>query len=47
VTYAVDGIRGVMMGISRFNLLFDFALVCLFALVMVLIGTYAFKKMKL
>jgi ABC-2 type transport system permease protein len=47
VTYAVDGIRGVMMGISRFNLLFDLALVCLFALVMVLIGTYAFKKMKL
>jgi ABC-2 type transport system permease protein len=47
VTYAVDGIRGVMMGISRFNLLFDFTLVCLFALVMVLIGTYAFKKMKL
>jgi len=47
VTYAVDGIRGVMMGISRFNLLFDFGLVCLFALVMVLIGTYAFKKMKI
>jgi ABC-2 type transport system permease protein len=47
VTYAVDGIRGVMMGISRFNLLFDFTLVCLFALVMVLTGTYAFKKMKL
>ena len=46
VTYAVDGIRGVMMGISRFNFLFDFAIVCLFAVVMVLIGTYAFKKMK-
>jgi ABC-2 type transport system permease protein len=47
VTYAVDGIRGVLLGISRFNLWFDFALVCLFALVMVLIGTYAFKKMKI
>ncbi len=47
VTYAVDGIRGVMMGISRFDLLFDFAIVCLFALVMILIGTYAFKKMKI
>jgi len=47
VTYAVDGIRGVMMGISRFDLLFDFAVVCLFALVMILIGTYAFKKMKI
>ena len=47
VTYAVDGIRGVMMGISRFNLLFDFTIVCLFAIVMILIGTYAFKKMKI
>jgi len=47
VTYAVDGIRGVMMGISRFNLLFDFTVVCLFAIVMILIGTYAFKKMKI
>jgi len=47
VTYAVDGIRGVMMGISRFDLLFDFTIVCLFALLMILIGTYAFKKMKI
>jgi ABC-2 type transport system permease protein len=47
VTYAVDGIRGVLLGISRFPLLFDFALVCLFAIIMILIGTYAFKKMKL
>jgi ABC-2 type transport system permease protein len=47
VTYAVDGIRGVLLGISRFDLLFDFALVCLFALVMIFIGTYAFKKMKI
>lgn len=47
VTYAVDGIRGVMLGISRFPLLFDFALVSLFAVVMILLGTYAFKKMKI
>jgi ABC-2 type transport system permease protein len=47
VTYAVDGIRGVLLGISRFDLLFDFAMVCLFALIMILIGTYAFKKMKI
>jgi ABC-2 type transport system permease protein len=47
VTYAVDGIRGMLVGISRFSLLFDFALVCLFALIMILIGTYAFKKMKI
>jgi ABC-2 type transport system permease protein len=47
VTYAVDGIRGVLLGISQFSLLFDFALVSLFAIVMILIGTYAFKKMKI
>jgi ABC-2 type transport system permease protein len=47
VTYAVDGIRGVLVGISQFSLLYDFALVCLFAFVMILIGTYAFKKMKI
>jgi ABC-2 type transport system permease protein len=47
VTYAVDGIRGVMLGISQFSILYDFGVVCLFAFVMILIGTYAFKKMKL
>ncbi|HIG99544.1 MAG TPA: ABC transporter permease [Thermoplasmata archaeon] len=47
VTYAVDGIRGVLLDISQFSLLFDFAVVSLFAVVMILIGTYAFKKMKL
>ncbi|HUT00498.1 MAG TPA: ABC transporter permease [Candidatus Thermoplasmatota archaeon] len=47
VTYAVDGIRGVLLGISRFDLLFDFTMVCLFAMIMIFIGTYAFKKMKI
>jgi ABC-2 type transport system permease protein len=52
VTYAVDGLRGVLIksttaNLSQFNVFLDFGVVCLFALVMVLIGTYAFKKMKL
>jgi ABC-2 type transport system permease protein len=47
VTYAVDGIRGVLLGLSRFSLLIDFGVVCLFAVIMILIGTYAFKKMKI
>jgi len=47
VTYAVDGIRGVMLNISKFPLLMDVGVVCLFAVVMILIGTYAFKKMKI
>jgi ABC-2 type transport system permease protein len=52
VTYAVDGMRGVLVysatqKVSQFNVFFDFGVVCLFAIIMVLIGTYAFKKMKL
>jgi ABC-2 type transport system permease protein len=47
VTYAVDGIRGSMLEISQFHLAFDFLIVSIFAIVMILIGTYAFKKMKI
>jgi ABC-2 type transport system permease protein len=47
VTYAVDGVRGVLLGFSQFNILLDLGVVCLFSIVMILIGTYAFKKMKI
>jgi len=47
VTYAVDGVRGVLVGLSRFSLEYDFFVVCIFSIVMILIGTYAFKKMKI
>ena len=47
VTYAVDGVRGVLVGISRFSLVYDFLLICIFSILMILIGTYAFKKMKI
>jgi len=47
VTYAVDGIRGTMLGISRFSLILDFLVICIFAIVMVLLGTYSFRKMKI
>ncbi len=47
ITYAVDGIRGVMIGLSKFNILFDFVIVSIFSILMILIGTYAFKKMKI
>lgn len=46
-TYAVDGIRGALIGIHRFSLLSDFLVVTVFAAVMIAIGTYAFKKMRL
>jgi ABC-2 type transport system permease protein len=46
ITYAVDGIRGILVGISQFHALFDFSIVTLFSIVMILIGSYAFRKMK-
>ena len=47
VTYSVDGIRGILLGFSQFHIALDFGIVCLFSLIMILIGTYAFKKMKI
>ncbi|MDH7517618.1 MAG: ABC transporter permease [Candidatus Thermoplasmatota archaeon] len=47
VTYAVDAARGMLLGKSQFSLTFDFMIVTLFAIIMILIGTYAFKKMKI
>jgi ABC-2 type transport system permease protein len=55
VTYAVDGIRTVligsyqtvMIGALQLSPMVDFLIVTLFSLVMIGIGTYAFKKMKL
>ncbi len=55
VTYAVDGIRTtllgeqekVIIGALQLSPLLDFLIVALFSLIMIGIGTYAFKKMKL
>lgn len=46
VTYAVDGLRAVMLGTSHFNVFLDLGVISLFSLVMIAIGTYAFKRMK-
>jgi len=46
VTYSVDGLRAVMLGTSHFSFMLDFAVISVFSLVMIAIGTYAFKKMK-
>ena len=47
VSYAVDALRTVILGsASGFGLIADFAVLIAFALVMVSIGTYAFRKMK-
>lgn len=47
VSYAVDALRTVILGSGTFGLPIDFAVLIGFALAMVLIGTQAFKRMKL
>jgi ABC-2 type transport system permease protein len=47
VTYGVDAIRGLMLGTYHFGLLVDFVVLVIFALVVVVIGTLSFRRMKL
>jgi ABC-2 type transport system permease protein len=48
VSYAVDSLRSLILGLpSSFGLPVDFAVLIGFAVVMVIIGTQAFKRMKL
>ncbi|MDG6936862.1 MAG: ABC transporter permease [Nitrososphaerota archaeon] len=48
VSYAVDALRTVILGIkSSFGLPLDFAVILGFAIAMLLIGTYSFKRMKI
>ena len=47
VSYGVDALRTVLLGIkSSFGLPLDFAVLFAFAIIMVVIGTEAFKRMK-
>lgn len=46
VTYAVDGIRGAMLGTSAFPLIIDFGVLVAFSAVMIVIGSIAFSRMK-
>ncbi len=47
LTYAVDGLRKVILGYSQFNLFFDLGIISVFALVVIIIGTFAFERMKI
>lgn len=47
VTYAVDALRTVILGVSSFGLALDVTVMVVFALAMVIIGTQAFKRMKI
>jgi len=46
VTYGVDGLRTVTIGISQFPLYFDLGVLAAFAAVMFTIGTRTFERMK-
>jgi ABC-type polysaccharide/polyol phosphate export permease len=47
VTYAVDGLRHVILGISSMPLSADVLIILGFDFVLILAGTWAFNKMKL
>ncbi len=46
VSYAVDGLRGVILGISSFGVGTDIAVMAVFTIIMLAIGTEAFKRMR-
>jgi len=46
VTYAVDGIRGILIGNPRFPLITDFSILCVFAFAMIQAGAFFFRRMQ-
>jgi len=46
MTYSVDALRSVLVGVSRFPVIFDMGVLSAFMLGIIAVGTYAFKKMK-
>ncbi len=46
VTYAVDGLRGLLLGTSQLSMPFNFAVLAAFAIVMIGIGTWTFGRLK-
>jgi ABC-2 type transport system permease protein len=44
LTYGIDGLRGVLIGISSYSILFNFFLMVAFSLVMIVLGAYFFEK---
>jgi ABC-2 type transport system permease protein len=45
LTYIVDGMRGALYGINTFPLFLDLGVAALFSVVLIAVGTYAFKRM--
>ncbi len=46
MTYAVDGLRGAFGGATLFPIWIDLAVLTFFTMMMILLGSYLFKKMK-
>ena len=46
VTYAVDGLRGALLGASQLPILLDLMILLGFAAVMVAVGTWTFRRIK-
>ena len=44
LTYGVDGLRGILVGVSSFSVLFNFAVLIGFSAVMIFLGAYFFEK---
>ncbi len=47
VTYAVDALRNVIIGVSSMHLAFDISIMLGFDAVLIIIGAWAFNRMKL
>ena len=46
-TYAVDGLRQIILGISSMPLIFDVSVILAFDFILIIVGTWAFNRMKL
>jgi len=44
LTYGVDGLRAVLIGVSSFSTLYNFVLLAVFSSVMIVLGAYFFEK---
>lgn len=46
LTYAVDGMRNALLGVSAYSLIFSLGVLSVFCVTMLLIGAYLFNKIK-
>jgi ABC-2 type transport system permease protein len=44
LTYGIDGLRSVLIGVSSFSMIFDLGILTLFAFVMIFLGAFFFEK---